>query len=324
MIMIQQRHPRDNRWGGSLLAVLLHVLITLLAVGIAFALPAGARYILYQWWPKVAEDANLLLATEIGLAAALALLFSISRIAWENRHKVQIAEMAALVYARDTHNWFTRWRERRLMKSLPAARDAFILTLTGYNTFASVDSSLHEPLKTAYEIRVMLLNPAAGAAQRRVNSLPGGVTLQSFMKEIETSIVYLSALRMQGRKITLKFCDHEPFWKVAGLGELVWVQYCHCGFEVKYEPEYVFASNRENPRRGLFVPFYMYFLELWGDPRHPEFDFDTRELVYRDEDGSEVNRAKLGERRRRMENRAPRAPWNVRRTNEPGALQTVS
>lgn len=75
------------------------------------------------------EDANLLLATEIGLAAALALLFNVSRIAWENRHKVQIAEMAALVYARDTHNWFTRWRERRLVKRLPVARDAFILTL---------------------------------------------------------------------------------------------------------------------------------------------------------------------------------------------------
>jgi len=56
--------------------LLLHALITLLAI--AFALPAGAQYILYQWWPKVAEDANLLLATEIGLAAALALLFNVS------------------------------------------------------------------------------------------------------------------------------------------------------------------------------------------------------------------------------------------------------
>ena len=224
MMIIPDQHRRDNRWGKSLHAVFLHVLITLLAVGIAFALPAGAQYILYQWWPKVAEDANLLLATEIGLAAALALLFNVSRIAWENRHKVQIAEMAALVYARDTHNWFTRWRERRLVKRLPAARDAFILTLTGYNTFANADSSLHEPLKTAYEIRVMLLNPAAASAQRRVNSLPSEVTLQSFMHEIETSIDYLAGLRMQGKKITLKFYEHEPFWKVAVLGELVWVQ----------------------------------------------------------------------------------------------------
>jgi hypothetical protein len=326
MMMIPEQYRRDNRWGKSLRAVILHVLITLLAVGIAFALPAGAQYILYQWWPKVAEDANLLLATEIGLAAALALLFNVSRIAWENRHKVQIAEMAALVHARDTHNWFTRWRERRLVKRLPAARDAFILTLTGYNTFANADSSLHESLKTAYEIRVMLLNPAAGSARRRVNSLPSEVTLQSFMHEIETSIDYLAGLRMQGKKITLKFYEHEPFWKVAVLGEFVWVQYCHSGFEVKHEPEYVFASNPENPRQGLFVPFYMYFLERWSDPGHPEFDFDKRELVYRDEDGREAKRAKLGEVRD-PERPALLTSWNScfrGSENGRGALQTIN
>jgi hypothetical protein len=326
MMMIPEQYRRDNRWGKSLRAVLLHVLITVLAVGIAFALPAGAQYILYQWWPKVAEDANLLLATEIGLAAALALLFNVSRIAWENRHKVRIADMAALVYARDTHNWFTRWRERRLVKRLPAARDAFILTLTGYNTFANADSSLHESLKTAYEIRVMLLNPAGGSARRRVNSLPREVTLQVYRKEIEASIAYLAGLRMQGKKITLKFYEHEPFWKVAVLGEFVWVQYCHSGFEVKHEPEYVFASNPENPRQGLFVPFYMYFLERWSDPGHPEFDFDKRELVYRDEGGREVRRAKLGEGRD-PERPALLASWNAcfrGSENERGALQTIN
>ena len=297
MMMTPDQYPRANRWSHSLRGVLIHVLITLLAVGIAFALPAGAQYILYQWWPKVLEDANLLLATEIGLAASLALLFNVSRIAWETRHKVRIAETAALVYARDTHNWFTRWRERRLVKRLPAVRDAFILTLTGYDTFAGADSSLREPLKTAYEIRVMLLNPTAGSARRRVNSLPSEVTLRSFMKEIEASIAYLTELRTLGKKITLRFYEHEPFWKLAVLGGHVWVQYCHSGFEVKREPEYVFALNPENPRQGLFVPFYMYFLERWDDPRHPEYDFDKRELVYRDKDGREVRRAALGEGR---------------------------
>lgn len=108
------------------------------------------------------------------------------------------------------------------------------------------------------------------------------------------------------------------------LGELVWVQYCHSGFEVKHEPEYVFASNPENPRQGLFVPFYMYFLERWSDPRHPEFDFDTRELVYRDEDGREVRRAKLGEDRH-PEGSALPALWNTcfRESEDAlGALQT--
>lgn len=72
---------RDNRWLASVRLVLLHMCIAILAITIAFSLPMAAQYILYQWWPKVAEDANLLMATEIGLAAALVLLFNISHIA---------------------------------------------------------------------------------------------------------------------------------------------------------------------------------------------------------------------------------------------------
>jgi hypothetical protein len=37
-----------NRWRSSLRQITLHVIITLLAVGIAFALPVAAQYILYQ------------------------------------------------------------------------------------------------------------------------------------------------------------------------------------------------------------------------------------------------------------------------------------
>ena len=38
----------------------------------------------------------------------------------------------------------------------------------------------------------------------------------------------------------------------------------------------------------------MVFLNQWNDARHPEYDFDTNELVYRDVSGKEVQRAALG------------------------------
>lgn len=288
------RRPRDNRWWASVGQVLTHILIAVLAFAIAFSLPAGAQFILYRWWPSVSEDANLLIASEIALAAVLVLLANLSRIAWENRYKVRIADAAALVYAREKRDPLTRWRERRLVKRLPAARDAYILTVTGFDTFAGAASLLHEPLKKAYEIRVMLLHPGARSAERRVKSLPREVTLQTYAEEVHTSIAYLAALRTQGKKVTLKFYEHDPFWKVAVLGDHVWVQYCHSGREVKGEPEYVFALDRDNQRRGFFVPFYMYFLEQWIDQRHPAYDFDTRELVYRDELGRVTRRARFG------------------------------
>jgi len=204
-----------------------------------------------------------------------------------------VADTASLVYARHRRNWFTRWRERSLIRKLPSSRDACILTLTGYDTFAGADSLLREPLRSAYEIRVMLLDPAARSAAKRINSLPDEITQQSYAEEVQASIACLAELRTLGKKVTLKFYDCEPFWKVVVLGDHVWVQYCHSGFEVKSEAEYVFAHNPDNPRLGLYVPFYMYFLEQWSDARHPRYDFDTGELVYCDGSGREVRRARF-------------------------------
>ena len=283
----------NKRWLLGMRLVLLHAFVTVLAVVIAFSLPTFAEYVLFQWWPRVARDTNLLIATEVALAATLVLMFNAVHIAWEDRSKVRAADMAALVYARHRTTWLARWRERRLISQLPASRDAFMLTLTGFDTFADKTSLLRDQLAAAYEIRVMLLNPAARSAERRVNSLPEEVTLHAFSKEVAASLTYLQYLRTLGKKVTVKFYEHEPFWKVAVLGDHVWVQYCHSGVEIKHEPEYVFALNRENPRHGLFVPFYMYFLDRWEDPQHPEYDFATRELVYRDKLGNEIRRAML-------------------------------
>ena len=270
--------------------LLLHILITVLAIVLAFSLPVVAQYVLYQWWPRVVEDASLLVATEVGLAVALVLLFNLAHVAWEDRQKVRAADLAALVYARHKSNWLARWRERRLIGRLPAARDAFILTLTGFDTFAR-DNCLHrDMIKAAYEIRVMLLNPGARSAEQRVDTLRQEVTLASFSEEVAASIAFLESLRTQGKKVTLRFYEQAPFWKVAVLDDHVWIQYCHSGVEVKHEPEYVFALNRDNPRQGFFVPFYMYFLDRWEDTRNPEYDFATRELVYRNRAGGEEKR----------------------------------
>jgi len=279
----------------SLQQIMSHGIITMLAVAIAFSLPQAAQYILYKWWPIVEKDANLLLATEISMASVMVLLFNFAKIVWANRQRVAMAKLTALVYARNaSHDWLSRRRERALVKRLSAARDAYILTLTGHDTFVDESSPLRAALKTAYEIRVMLVNPIGRGLRRRIESLPPEVTLLSFHKEIEASIAYLAELRKAGKKITLKFYDHEPFWKVIVFGDHVWVQHCHSGYEVKHQPEYVFALQNGNPREGLYIPFYMHFLDLWNQPCHPEYDFGTNELLYRDAAGNECRRETLG------------------------------
>src|SRR6266571_3942215 len=131
MRMTHSGTPMHSLWL-SLRQILSHGVITLLAVAVAFSLPQAASYILNQWWPKVEGDASLLLATELGLAFVLALLFNFAKIAWDNRQKVATAKLASLVYARNAGTgWLSRRRERALLRRLPAARDAFVLSVTG-------------------------------------------------------------------------------------------------------------------------------------------------------------------------------------------------
>jgi hypothetical protein len=162
------------------------------------------------------------------------------------------------------------------------ARDAFVLALTGYETFVDPNGLLRDALEKAYEVRVMLVNPVGNGVRRRVESLPPDVTLLTFHSELEASIAFLGRLQKRGKKVTLKFYDHEPFWKVVVLGDHVWVQHCHVGIPLRQQPEYMFALRHANPPEGLFVPFYMHFLNQWN------------ELVYRDVAGNETGRTHLG------------------------------
>src|SRR5690348_15259116 len=275
--------------------VLSHGAVTILAVAIAFSLPGFADYILNEWWPEVESNSTMLLWTEIALASVLALVFNMATIAWDHRQRVLTARLASLVHARNANpGWWSRRRERSLVNQLTTARDASVLTLTGYDTLVAEDSLLRPVIGKAYEIRVMLVNPVGQGLRQRAESLPSDVTVLTLHTEIEATIGALSALRKYGKKVKLKFYDEEPFWKLVVLGDYIWVQHCHSGFAVKEQPEYVFALQHTEPRHGLFVPFYMIFLNYWNDPRHPEYDFDTNELVYRDAGGKETGRELLG------------------------------
>lgn len=268
-----------------------HVVITLLAVGIAFSLPVVAKYILYYWWPKVEDNSQLLMITEIGFATVLVLLFNISKIAWDGRRSMHMNRIASLVYAREGRGWISRWKERDMRKKIASARDIYIMSITG-DTFSSENSELQKPLELAYEIRVMLANPYGKGIASRAQSLDDPeAMLQTFRQETEVSVAYLRKLAAAGKKVKLKFYEEPPFWKLVVTGEYVWVQYCHDGHEVKTQPEYVFGLQHDNPQRGFFAPFYKHFLDQWKDPHHPDFNFETNELIYRNGDGNEIDRA---------------------------------
>lgn len=274
----------------SLSHVVAHALITLLAVALAFSLPVLADFI-QRLWPRLEADTHKMLVAEIGLASALVLLFNLAKVMWDNRARVASAQAAGLVHARHGGGILARWRERRLIRRIPAARDALMLTMTGYETLVNSSAVLRGVLGTAYEVRVMLLNPLGTHIHEHATSFAGhDVSVASLASEIEASIAALMALRRQGKKVTLKFYDHAPLWKIVILGDHAWVQHCHSGCSVREQPEYVFAFQHHEPRCGLYVPFYSHFLALWNQPGHPEYDFDTSEIVRRNADGTDATR----------------------------------
>lgn len=283
-----------------------HIGVTLLAVGIAFSLPALAQYILFTWWPRVEDDSQLLLINEIIFAAVLVMLFNLFLSARQGRLSHRMNRLVSLVHVREDGSWRAHWSDRTLLDKVTGARDVSVMSVTGYDTFVSQQRKLRNVIDNSYELRVMLMNPYGAGAMRRVQSLGDPAPLlDAYCQETAATIDRLASLAAAGKRVALKFYDDPPFWNLIVTGEYVWVQYCHDGHELKGQPEYVFALLRDKPTQGLFSAFYMHFLNQWGDPRHPEYDFSSRQLVYRNDMGNEAKRVSFPPRAEPRERPVP-------------------
>ncbi|MDD5247340.1 MAG: hypothetical protein PHY45_00040 [Rhodocyclaceae bacterium] len=296
------------KFWSSLGHIATHAGITLLALGIAFSLPQAATFILFNWWPKVRDDTQMLVVTEISFAAMLVALLNLAKLAWRYRQAAQTSAIASLVYAREGDGRLSRWLKDNLLRDLPWKRDLTIMAVTGYGTFAALDSALKDLLADCYEIRVMLLNPYGPAADAYAAShADPEAILADIRREACASVACLRRLQGMGKNVALKFYDEPPFWKLVFAGEHVWVRSCHGTRDIAKHPEYVFALQPEKPNRGFFPSFYTYFLNQWNDPRHPDYAFDTGDLVYRDGKGAKLRRVPFPDQEAPCLERAPAA-----------------
>ena len=286
--------------------ILSHIGVTLLAVGIAFSLPALAKYILFTWWPMVENDSQLLLVNEIVFAAALVLLFNLFLSARQGRLSHRMNRLLSLVHVREENDRRSRRADHKLLDRITGTRDVSVMSVTGFDTFVSERRKLKHVIDQSYELRVMLMNPYGAGAMRRVQSLGDPAPLfETYCQETAATIDRLASLAAAGKLVTLKFYEDPPFWNLIVTGEYVWVQYCHDGHELKSQPEYVFALIKDKPSQGLFSAFYVHFLNHWSDQRHPEYDFSSRELIYRNDKGNEVKRLPFPPAAKRSEARQP-------------------
>lgn len=290
------RKPTGGTWTRRIVQFLPHLLLAVLAVGIAWALPHVLKYFAAATKPASWLSQEIILILQGSLAATL--IFGASGLLWVWRRRVQLLGGARIGVVDSRSRVMGAQHAAHLLDAIPRAREAFVVAPTGHDVFSQPDAPLFALLPRAQEIAVLLANPYSTTAEVRSATFPSEVTLESLQRQVRESIRCLNSLRGAGKQVRLKLMDEAPFWKVGIFGERAWVQFCHSSYDVAQQPGYVFALNPQRPREGMYVPFYAYFLDQWNDARHPEYDFETGELVYRDESGLQVKRVELDRRAR--------------------------
>jgi hypothetical protein len=279
------------RWLRRLSWIFPHLLMVALAIGFTWGLPHAVKFFVPAAKSAVWLGQQLVVVLQVSLAAAL--IFAGSGLLWLWSRRWQLLGGARIgVVDAEAQTWGDK-QTAHLAEAIPPAREAFVLALTGHDTFSHEGGPLFDVLSQAQEIRVLLTDPFSTAVKQRSETFPPEIALSSLQKQVRESIHYLETLRRAGKRVRLKFLVEEPFWKVAIIGERAWVQFCHSSYDLTREPAYVFALKPQRPREGMYVPFYAYFIDQWNDVDHPEYDFKTGELVYRDSAEAEVKRVDL-------------------------------
>ncbi len=272
-----------------------HVIIILLSAAFAFSLPYTAAFLankLLAYWSFIGNEKIFLVSVEIASAVLFILLINHVRRHWRYRNVSRMAKAAGLALVSPTIGFGVRRRIKRLKEKQGYARDIMLIGSTGFGTFVKPEGELHQVLENCRDAKIMLLRPNSEGAKIRAISLHADEeTLDMFNGQIKKSIDFLKDLRSKKQAIRLKLYDTVPFLKLTILGEYLWVQHYLPGLEAEKMPKYAFRQNQDP--FGLFAPFYQFFFGEWDKPTIPEYNFDTDELVYRDQSGNEVRKELL-------------------------------
>lgn len=280
----------------NIINVLYHILIFILSATIALSLPYTGKFIAdnyLTYWALIESEKAFLISVEVIVAVLLIIFFKYLVRTWNDRKLSKIAlHDLGLVLAAPAESHRSKKRLKEFKKQQGFAKDVLLLGSTGWNTFTDPASDMHHVIQNCREAKILLLNPFGEGASFRAKSIPDSdVTPEYFREKIIKSINFLKHLKDLQKNIRLKLYDETPLLKLTVLGDYIFLKYYHLGLNVQQMSEYIFRHSAKHS--SLFHPLYQYFLSKWRDPNIPEYDFDSDELIYRDDCGNEVKRQKL-------------------------------
>jgi hypothetical protein len=273
-------------------STLYHIAVVGLSAGVALTLPAVARSFLAHW-SRVEHDKMYLVAVEI--TAAIVLLVSLNYVHKSLRDRT-LAKMATGAGLTSFFPWRSLRAQdpiRELKERQGTGRTVLVIGSTGYGTFVDRQGDLYTVLEKCLGAHVLLVNPYSHEATRRICATPHAhFSLEKFRTEVTETIALLKRLKAAGKAIRLKLYSDPPLVKLAILGDYLWLKHYHTDQDVQTMPEYVFEHNLND--HGLYTLFFQYFLQRWDNLQIPEYDFETDDLVYRRQNGSEQRREPFG------------------------------
>ncbi len=186
--------------------------------------------------------------------------------------------------------FLARRKSRRFKEQQGFSRDLLLISYTGFFTFVDPRGDLHNVIQRCRQAKIMLLNPYGEGMRLKKILSPGVISADIFYEHIKRRLEFVKALAKVKDNIRLKLYPGPPFLKLTILGDYLWIRYYNTNPD-RPTPEY---SYKQAPDHGsLYTPFFQYFLTQWNDPRIPEYDLKTDELVYRDDSGKETKRGRV-------------------------------
>lgn len=275
--------------------ILFHVAVIAVSAFVALSLPTIVIFVaqnLLVYWSFIGNEKVFLVSVEIALAIFLIHFTHRVRGNWKERKISKMAQRAGFVQEKLPRGFLTRQWARKMKAGQGFGREVLLLGSTGWRTFGDPQGEFHLVLRNCREAKIMLLNPCGDGAKIRAKSiLNPEITPESFGEQIQRSIDFLKELKAVQKDIRLKLYPDPPIFKLAILGDYLWIKHYHTGLDVQTMPEFLFQHDRNHA--SFYIPFYQYFLSRWNQPGLPEYDLETDELIYRDGSGSELKREKF-------------------------------
>jgi hypothetical protein len=273
-------------------AAILFVIISLIIITVS-AMPLMAEAAQKNSAGSRGSDSWAPTGSGIAIGVLLILLLHSLQQSWQDRKLVQAARSAGLIAASAVENAsrLSGSRDEITIKeeNRSYSSEVMIIGSSGYRSFVKPEGQLHEALRRCREAKIMLMDPREYGAIARCQSVPDpDLTPQVIREQVDASIEFIKSIRTGGGLMRLKLYPDMPLLKLAIQGDHARVRHYHTGMSIRHMPEYVFQNTLQHG--GLYMVLYRYFLNRWQDPNIPEYDFDSDELVYRDQLGYEMVR----------------------------------